>query len=106
MSNRPSAVALIARMFGVVFIIVFGISVVLNTLGGRNVFSIDVVFWVSVALTVTYLSVGWTVVTGGSKVLLKDDPEFQEWKKKGGRPYLDSLPWPIKPGSSDDRENG
>lgn len=106
MADRPSAVTLIARMFGIVFMIVFGISVVLNMLGGRNVFSVDVVFWVSVTLTAIYICVGWTVVTGGSHVLLRDDPEFQEWKEQGGRPYLDSLPWPIHSDSPDDRKNG
>lgn len=106
MSNRPSAFVLIARMFAFNFAGSYLISLFWNGLSGRDMFPLAVVFWVAVTLTVIFMSVGWAVVTRGSQMLLKDDQDFQEWKKKGGRPYLDSLPWPIHPDSPDDRENG
>lgn len=69
-------------------------------------FPIHVAFWVAVVLTAIFICVGWLTVTVGSHVILRDDPEFQEWKAKGGRPFWDSLGWPINTTPPEDRDNG
>ena len=105
MNNRPSAFVLLFRYFVTVFVIVFLVSIFWNTLSGTNMFPLNVVIGVSVTLTILFNVVGWVVVTLGGEVILRNDQEFQEWKAKGGRPYLDHLGWPINPTSPDDRED-
>ena len=106
MSNRPSVFVLMLRYFVTVFVLTFLVSLFWNTLSGMNMFPLAVAFWVAVVLTVIFTGVGWVVVTLGSKAIRRDDPEFQEWKAKGGRPYWDSLGWPINPNPPEDRDNG
>jgi len=76
MSNCHSAWVLIARMFAFNFIGAYLASLFWNGLSGRDMFPLAIVFWVAVTLTIIFMSVGWTVVTGGSELLPKDDPEF------------------------------
>lgn len=104
MTNRPSAFVLLFRYFMTVFVLVFLVSIFWNTLSGTNMFPFKIVIGVSVLLTVLFNVVGWIVVTLGGEVILRNDQEFQEWKAKGGRPYLDHLGWPINPTPPDDRE--
>ena len=107
MSNRPSRIVLMFRMFCTLFVIVFLISLFWNTLSGRDMFPIAIVFWVSVVLTIWFTIAGWVGVTVGSQVLLKDDPAFQKWKDNGGRPFWDGgLGWPINTASDIERETG
>lgn len=105
MSKRPSILVLIARMFGFNFVGCLLISLFWNTLSGMNMFPFPVVICVSLVLTIIFVSIGWTTVTLGSEILLKDDPEFQQWRQDGGRPYWDSLPKPINSRSLDDQGN-
>ena len=106
MNNRPSFVVLMLRYFVTVFVITFLISLFWNRLSGKDMFPISIVFWVSVVLTLLFTGVGWAGVTLGSQVLLRDDPEFQKWKAKGGRPYWDSLGWPVNTATPIERETG
>lgn len=106
MNSRPSVFVLMLRYYVTVFILTFLISLFWNTLSGSNMFPFKIVIGVSMLLTVIFTGVGWAVVTLGSKVILRDDREFQEWKAKGGRPYWDSLGWPINPNPPEDRDNG
>lgn len=105
MNNRPSVFVLMLRYFVTIFVLVFLISLFWNTLSGMNMFPFKVVIGVSMLLTAIFTGVGWVVVTVGSQVILRDDPEFQEWKAKGGRPYWDSLRWPINTTPHDDRDD-
>jgi hypothetical protein len=77
-----------------------------NTLAGLVIFPFAAVVCVAVVLTAIFISVGWTTVTVGSEVLLKDDAEFQKWKASGGRPYWDSLPTLINPATPLERMTG
>ena len=106
MTNRRSRIWLMFRMFCTVFVIVFLFSLFWNTLSDRNMFPFNVVFWTSVVLTVLFTCVGWIGVTVGSQVLLNDDPDFQKWKQRGGRPYWDTLGWPINTATDIERETG
>ena len=106
MTNRPSVVVLMFRYFVTIFMITFLISIFWNTLSGTNMFPFSAVIGVSVVLTVLFNVVGWVVVTGGSKVLLNNDPDFQKWKEMGGRPYWDSIGWPINTATPIERETG
>ena len=106
MTNRPSVVVLMFRYFVTIFMITFLISIFWNMLSGTNMFPFKVVIGVSVVLTVLFNLVGWVVVTGGSKVLLNNDPNFQEWKRMGGRPYWDSIGWPVNTATPIERETG
>jgi len=106
MTDRPSRTWLVFRMFGTIFVIVFLISLFWNTLSGTNMFPVHVVFWVSVVLTSLFTGAGWVGVTVGSQVLLKNDPEFQNWKQRGGRPYWDNIGWPVNTSSDIERETG
>lgn len=106
MSNRPSVVILLFRYFMTVFVITYLISVFWNVLSGTNMFPFKIVVGVSVMLTVLFNVVGWVVVTLGGETILHDDREFQEWKQRGGRPYWDSIGWPINPTHPEDRDNG
>ncbi len=105
MSNRPSVFVLLLRYFVTVFVIIFAISVFWNTLSGTDMFPFKVVIGVSVVLTVLFNLVGWIVVTFGGEAILHKDKEYQEWKAKGGRPYLDHLGWPINPTPPEDQDN-
>lgn len=67
-------------------------------------FPFHIVIGALVTLTVFFHVVGWIVVTVGAEVILRNDPEFQDWKAKGGRPYLDHLGWPINPTPPDHEE--
>ena len=104
MTNRPSVVVLMIRYFVTVFVLVFLVSIFWNTLSGTNMFPFRAVIGVSAVLTVLFNLVGWVVVTLGGETILHNDQEFQEWKAKGGRPYLDHLGWPINPTPPDDRK--
>ncbi|MFO0917822.1 MAG: hypothetical protein U0872_05840 [Planctomycetaceae bacterium] len=107
MSNsRSSSFTIIARMFAFTLMVTVGCSIFWNTLSGSNMLPLAVAFWVAVVLTVLFVVIGWATVTLGSSVLLRDDAEFQKWKAQGGRPYLDSLPQPIKPDSAITRQTG
>ena len=106
MTSRPSVFVLIFRYFVTVFLIVFMISLFWNGLSGTNMFPFGAVIGVSVVLTVLFNVVGWAVVTGGSQVLLNNDPEFLKWKQMGGRPYWDSIGWPINTATPIERETG
>ncbi len=106
MNNRPSAFALLLRYFMTIFVITFLISMFWNGLSGTNMFPFRAVIGVSVVLTVLFNVVGWVVVTGGSKMLLNNDPNFQKWKRMGGRPYWDSIGWPINTATPIERETG
>ena len=105
MNSRPSVFVLMLRYFVTVFVLTFSISLFWKGLSGVNMLPFKVVIGVSMLLTAIFTSVGWVVVTLGSKAILRDDPEFQEWKAKGGRPYWDSLGWPINPVPPEDRDN-
>jgi hypothetical protein len=105
MNSRPSVFVLMLRYFLTVFTLTFLISIFWNVLSGMNMFPFKIVIGVSMVLTLLFTGIGWIVVMLGSQVILRDDPEFQEWKAKGGRPYWDSLGWPIKPVPPHDRES-
>lgn len=105
MNSRPSVLVLLLRYFVTIFVITFLISLFWNVLSGTNMFPLEAVVGVSVVLTVLFNVVGWVVVTGGSKVLLNNDPDFKKWKRKGGRPYLDHLGWPINPTPPNHKED-
>ena len=64
-----------------------------------------IVIGVAVILTAIFNVVGWIVVTVGGEVILHDVQEFQDWKAKGGRPYLDHLGWPINPTPPDHEDD-
>ena len=106
MNNRPSAIVLMFRYFVTVFVITFLMSLFWNVLSGSNMFPFSAVIGVSLVLTFLFTGVGWVVVTGGSKVLLNNDPNFQRWKRMGGRPYWDSIGWPINTATPIERETG
>ncbi len=95
MNSRPSRAWLMFRMFCTIFVLSFLISRFWNTISGMNMLPLKVVFWVSVVLTTWITAVGWTLVTAASKVLMRNDVELERWKLQGGRPYWDSLGWPI-----------
>lgn len=105
MNDRPSAIVLMVRYFVTVLLIMFMISLFWNVLSGTNMFPFRVVIGVSVVLTVLSNVVGWVLVTLGGEAILHNDQEFQEWKQRGGRPYLDHLGWPINPTPPDDSED-
>lgn len=106
MNDRPSAIVLLFRYFVTVFAITFLASLFWNGLSGTNMFPFKVVIGVSAVLTFLFTGVGWVVVTGGSKVLLNNDPNFQRWKRMGGRPYWDSLGWPINTATPIEKQTG
>jgi hypothetical protein len=105
--SRPSRTWLMFRMFVIIFIIMNMVRLFWNTLSDRNMLPFNIVFWTSVVMTVWFTSLGWLGVTVGSKILLDNDPEFHEWKKKGGRPFWDGgLPWPINNSTPIERMTG
>ena len=106
MNNRPSVIVLMFRYFVTIFMITFLISMFWNGLSGTNMFPFSAVIGVSVVLTVLFNVVGWVVVTFGGEAILRNDQEFQEWKRKGGRPYWDSIGWPINTATPIERETG
>jgi hypothetical protein len=103
MFNRPSRCWLMFRMYLTIFLILTGISLLTGFLGGRIMLTFDVIFFVALNLTLLITGVGWLAVNLGATILLADDPEFDEWRRAGGRPYWDSLPWPINPSSATER---
>jgi hypothetical protein len=105
MTNR-SPIYLLARMFGYFFMGALLISLFFNGLSGMNMFPFPAVIGVAVVLTILCSTIGATVVTVGSQIFLKNDQEFQEWKKKGGRPYWDYLGWPINTATPIERQTG
>lgn len=106
MPDRPSRLRLMYRMYITIFLILTGISLFTGFLGGRVMLTFDVIFFVALNLTLLITGVGWLVVNLGAAILLADDPEFREWRMRGGRSYWDSLPWPINPSSAIERETG
>ena len=103
MANRPSRLVLMGRMFGVIFTIMFLISKFFNGLSGANMFPLPGVITASIMLTIICTVIGWVVVTGGMEAIHRDDPEYKNWKAKGGRPFWDTLAWPINPMPPEDR---
>lgn len=94
-NGRTSALTLITRMFLLVLVLSVGSSVFWNNMSGRNMFPLVVAIIVAVVVTAFLVIIGFLVVTLGGDALLGGDPEYQQWKAQGGRPYLDSLPPPI-----------
>jgi hypothetical protein len=105
MTNRHP-VLLVLRMFATVFIIVCLIAMFWNTLSGRDMFPMTVAFWVAVVLTIMFTAAGWAGATVGSKVFLNNDPGHQNWKRRGGRPFWDTVGWPINTATDIERETG
>ncbi len=106
MNDRPSAIVLLFRYFLTVFVIIFAISLFWNTLSGTNMLPFKVVIGVSAVLTVLFNVVGWVVVTLGGEAILHNDPNFQKWKRMGGRPYWDSIGWPMNTATPIERQTG
>lgn len=106
MTNRPSSITLMFRMFVTILVIVFLMSMFWNALSGINMFAFKAVVGVSIVLTFLFTGVGWIVSNLGSKLLLKNNEEYQDWKNKGGRPYWDSLGWPINTATPIERQTG
>lgn len=106
MTDRPSAFVLMLRYFMTVFLIVFMISLFWNGLSGTNMLPLKVVVGVSAVLTVLFNVVGWVVVTIGGEAILRNDANYQKWKRMGGRPYWDSVGWPINTSTPIERETG
>lgn len=106
MNDRPSVVFLMFRYFMTVFVITFLVSLFWNTLSGTNMFPFKVVIGVAVVLTLLFNVVGWIVVTLGGEVILHNDANFQKWKRMGGRPYWDSIGWPINTATPIERQTG
>lgn len=106
MSNRPSVVVLMFRYFVTIFVITFLISLFWNVLSGTNMFPFRAVIGVSLVLTGLFNVVGWVVVTLGGETILHNDPNFQKWKRMGGRAYWDSIGWPINTATPIERETG
>jgi hypothetical protein len=106
MNNRPSPVVLLFRYFVTIFVITFLVSMFWNTLSGTNMFPFSAVIGVSLVLTVIFNAVGWTVSTLGAEVFLKNNPDFKKWKRMGGRPYWDSIGWPVNTATPIERETG
>jgi hypothetical protein len=106
MNDRPSAIVLLFRYFVTVSVIIFLVSLFWNTLSGTNMFPFSVVVGVSAVLTVLFNVVGWVVVTLGGEAILHNDPNFQKWKRMGGRPYWDSIGWPINTATPIERQTG
>jgi len=106
MNERPSISMLLLRYFVTVLVITFLFSMFWNTLSGTNMFPFEAVIGVSVVLTVLFNVVGWVINTIAREVLLGRNAEYQKWKKMGGRPYWDSLGWPINTATPIERETG
>ena len=106
MNNRPSLFVLLFRYFMTVIVITFLISLFWNTLSGSNMFPFRAVIGVSLVLTVLFNVVGWVVVTLGGEAILHNDSNFQKWKQMGGRPYWDSIGWPINTATPIERQTG
>lgn len=106
MNERPSISMLLLRYFVTVLVITFLFSMFWNTLSGTNMFPFKAVIGVSVVLTVLFNVVGWVINTIAGEVLLGRNAEYQKWKKMGGRPYWDSLGWPINTATPIERETG
>jgi len=93
-------------MFGTVFLIIFCISLFFNGLSGSNMFPFQAVIGVSIVLTFLFTGVGWLVSTAGAEVLLKNNDDYQQWRKMGGRPYWDSIGWPVNAATPIERQTG
>ncbi len=106
MTDRPSVFVLMLRYFVVVFVITFLASLFWNGLSGTNMFPFGAVIGVSLVLTVLFNVVGWVVVTLGGEAILHNDANFQKWKQMGGRPYWDSIGWPINTATPIERQTG
>lgn len=96
--TRTSPVAAMARMFGIIFVVSFIMAMFFNGVSGRDLFPLGLVIVVSAILTIIFAAIGSTVVTAASDSLLRNDPQYQQYKATGGRPYWDHLPYPISSG--------
>jgi len=105
-NNRPSVFVLLFRYFMTMFVITFLSSLFWNTLSGINMFPFPAVIGSAVFLTVLFNVVGWVVSTIGAEVLLKDNDNYKRWKQMGGRPYWDSIGWPINTATPIERQTG
>lgn len=103
MSDRLSRLALFVRHFLAVLAIMLVITRVFNALSGMNMFPLVPVVFAALILTVMSTVIGWIVVTGGMETFHGNDPSYKEWKARGGRPYWDTLGWPINRTTPRDR---
>ena len=104
--NRQSPLVMVARTLGLTFGIMLLIGAFFNVLSGVRMFALVPMFFAAVLLTVIMVVIGWVVVTVGTNILHSSDPQYQDWKKKGGKIYWDSLPWPINSASAVERRTG
>lgn len=89
MDQPTSRIAIVFRLFVLIFvvtIVVLGLFV-----------SLPVVFLTAVVTTLLYVVVFRGIVNGIMNMMYGDDPDFQQYRRMGGDPYLDSLPNPINP---------
>ena len=97
--KKPHPVVLMARIFGVYFILTFFLSMFWNILSwiaaGTTMFPFGAVIGVSIVMTIITVCTGWTFSTVGGELLMGRDPAYRKWKEKGGRPYWDFIGWPI-----------
>lgn len=104
--DRPSKAVLSLRFFGFTFAVVLGLAVVLNTLSGIVMLALPVVIIVAIVLSIVFISIGSATSNLGAKLLVEKDPEYQAWKKRGGRPYWDYLPSIITGMNALERQTG
>ncbi len=106
MNARPSALVLLFRFFLTVFVIIFAFSMFWNTLSGTNMLPFKAVIGASAVMTVLFTVVGWIINNVAGEALFGRNSEYLKWKKSGGRPYWDSLGWPINTTTPIERQTG
>lgn len=106
MSAKPSALTLMFRMFCTVAFMLFVISVFWNVVSGFNMFPLVVVLISAAVITILFVIVGGIFTNIAGEVVYGNNSKYKKWKDDGGRPFWDSLAWPINAASRIERQTG
>jgi DNA-directed RNA polymerase subunit RPC12/RpoP len=79
-------------VFGAAFVITFG-GVLIGGLLPLLGFSIlaFLIWWIG----------SWALTTIGANVIFRNDPDYHDYRRRGGSPFLDSLPYPLNKEEND-----
>lgn len=94
---RKSRTAIWLKTCWVFFLITMPFCLFLNFVGIP--FPIPVVIILAFILGTWTTVVQWAFVTIAMNIWYRNDPRYHKWKYEGGRPYWDTVVWPVGPWS-------
>lgn len=103
---RTSKTQIVIRSFGLVFVISMMLAGLWNWATETKFWGIAEIALSSLFIVVGFGFFGWVIVNVGTRLICRNDSDFQQYLGSGGDPYFDTLPRPMNPDSEVTRVTG